>query len=37
VVNDFLANDIQEMIDIIGENMLGLVTSNIVELFNELV
>lgn len=37
VVNDFLANDIQEMIDVIGEDMVGVISSGIVELFNELV
>lgn len=36
VVNDFLANDIAEMIDIIGEEMVGIITSGVVKLFNEI-
>lgn len=36
VVNDFLASDIAEMLDVIGEEMTGIITSGVIELFNEL-
>lgn len=36
VVNDFLANDIVILLDFLGEEMSGPITSGIVKLFNEL-
>ncbi len=37
VVNDFLANDIALLLDFLGEEMTGPITSGIVKLFEELI